>query len=168
MGHNGDKDVHAKSGGQSLLAELSEMRRTTTFLLSQDEKMTGQIEKLEKQIEELEKQIEEHQKQIEEHQKEITSSKSHVGRLTESSESYLSIRRRFLAIYKRDVKGEEVLQGSEAIREGNVRVYEGDALGDAILFDRDRRSDRTLYRELYELDHTQVLEFCTDQNRLLR
>ena len=152
MGHNGDKDVHAKPGGQSLLAKLSEMNRTMVVQM-------GQIEKNQKQIEE-------HQKELGEQQKEITSLKRHVGRLIESSEGYLSIRRRFLAIYRRDVKGEEVLQGSETIPEGNMRAHEGDALGDAILFDRDQRRDRSLYRELYGLDHTQVLEFCTDQDSL--
>ena len=62
MGHNGDKAVH--SGGQSLLAKLSEMERTTTFQLSKVEKMTGQIEK--------------HEKQIEEHKKEITLTRSEM------------------------------------------------------------------------------------------
>ena len=152
MGHNGDEVVHAKSGGQSLLGELSEMKRSITILLSNDERMTEQIEKLRMQTEEL--------------QKEITSLERHSGRLIESSESYLSDRRRFLDVYRRDVKGEEVLQGSKAIREGNGRAHEGDALGDAMLFDRNHRSDRMLYRELYGLDHTQVLEFCTDQNPL--
>ena len=64
------------------------------------------------------------------------------------------------------MKGDEKLQGSKAIREGYVRAHEGDALGDAMLFDHDRRHDKSLYRELYGLDYAQVLELSTHQNRL--
>ena len=55
----------------------------------------------------------------------------------------------------------EELKGSKAIREGNIIAYEGDALGDAILFDRDQRTDKSIYRELYGLDYQQVLDFRT-------
>lgn len=55
----------------------------------------------------------------------------------------------------------EELKGSKAIREGNIIAYEGDALGDAMLFDRDQRTDRSIYRELYGLDYQQVLDFRT-------
>ena len=53
------------------------------------------------------------------------------------------------------------LKGSKAIREGNLIAHEGDALGDAVLFDRDQCTDRNIYRELYGLDHQQVSEFRT-------
>ena len=54
------------------------------------------------------------------------------------------IRRRFLDTYQRDIKGkEELLKGSKAIRLGNIKAHEGDALGDATVFARDKRSDQT-------------------------
>ena len=99
--------------------------------------------------------------QIDEHQKKILSLESRVRLLVQSSEGYLSIRRRFLDKYKRDVKAIGELKGSKAIREGNLTAYEGDALGDAVLFDRDQRTDRGIHRELYGLDHEQVLDFST-------
>ncbi|KAL9640853.1 MAG: hypothetical protein Q9164_000011 [Protoblastenia rupestris] len=102
--------------------------------------------------------------QIDEHQKRISSLESRVGHLTQSSEGYLSIRRRFLDIYKRDIKVIEKLKSLKAIREGNLIAYEGDALGDAVLFDRDQRTDRSIYRELYGLDHQQVLDYHSASN----
>ena len=38
---------------------------------------------------------------------------------------------------------------------------EGDALGDAALFQRDERTDLRPYRELYGLDYQQVLDYST-------
>ena len=111
------------------------------------------------QIGDLQKKIGEHQKNIGEHQKEISSLKSHGRTLAQCSEGYLSIRRRFLDVYKRDIKDMEELKGSKAIREGNSIAHEGDALGDAVLFNRDQRTDKSVYRELYGLDHLQVLDF---------
>lgn len=96
---------------------------------------------------------------VDEHMEEILTLKSRVGLLVQSSDGYLTIRRRFLDVYKRDVLGE--LTGSKAIQEGNSIAYEGDALGDAVLFDRDHRTDARIYRELYGLDYKQVLEFRT-------
>ena len=101
------------------------------------------------------------QKKIGEHQKEISSLKSHGRTLAQCSEGYLSIRRRFLDVYKRDIKDMEELKGSKAIREGNSIAHEGDALGDAVLFDRDQRTDLRIYRELYGLEYKQVLAFRT-------
>ena len=40
-------------------------------------------------------------------------------------------------------------------------AHEGDALGDAVLFDRDHRTDRSIYRELYGLEYEKVLAFRT-------
>ncbi|MCJ1223923.1 hypothetical protein MMC12_000566 [Toensbergia leucococca] len=44
-------------------------------------------------------------------------------------------------------------------QQGNQKAHHGDALGDALVFDRDKRSDRRLYRELYGLSYEQVLTF---------
>lgn len=45
----------------------------------------------------------------------------------QSSDNYLGIRRRFLEVYQRDVKGEGA-RDPEAIRQGNIIAHEGDAL----------------------------------------
>ena len=55
----------------------------------------------------------------------------------------------------------EGLKGSKATHEGNLIAHVGDAIGDAMLFDLDKRTDRGVYRELYGLDAGQVLEFRT-------
>ena len=130
------------------------MKRTIGILMDKNEKNTSQID--------------EHQKQTDEHQKRISSLESRVRYLVQSSEGYLTIRRRFLDLYKRDIKGIEELKGLKAIREGNLIAHEGDALGDAVLFDRDQRTDRRTYRELYGLDYLQVLDFRTYTDGLFK
>jgi hypothetical protein len=140
IGQIGNNLVYANSGGHGILEELEQMKREMKILMAKDEKKASQIE---------------------EHQKHISSLETRVGHLVQSSEGYLSIRRRFLEVYKRDIKAMEELKGSKAIREGNLRAHEGDALGDAVVFDRDQRTDRSIYRELYGLDHQQVLDFGT-------
>ncbi|KAL2055085.1 hypothetical protein ABVK25_004423 [Lepraria finkii] len=141
IGQAGNKLVYANSGGHGILGELEDMKMKMDILIAK----ISQIDK--------------HQKEIDEYQKKNSSLESRVKLLTQTSERYLSIRRRFLDIYKRDIKGMEELKGSKAIREGNQIAHEGDALGDAVLFDRDQRTDMDTYRELYGLYHKQVLKF---------
>lgn len=52
-------------------------------------------------------------------------------------------------------------QTTKAIQTGNSAAHDGDAVGDAFLFECDKRTDRTLYRELYGLDADQVLRYRT-------
>ena len=47
-------------------------------------------------------------------------------------------------------------------------AHEGDAIVDAILFDRDQCKDRSIYRELYGLQYRQVLYFRTYTNGLFK
>ncbi|MCJ1373734.1 hypothetical protein MMC20_004963 [Loxospora ochrophaea] len=138
IGQIGNNLVDANSGGHGILEELEEMKREMNILMAKDEKRASQID---------------------EHQRQISSLESRVRQLVQSSEGYLSTRRRFLDVYKRDIKAMNELKGSKAIREGCRTAHEGDALGDAVLFDRDQRTDRSIYRELYGLDYLQVLDF---------
>ncbi|KAL9026720.1 MAG: hypothetical protein Q9196_004653 [Gyalolechia fulgens] len=124
--------------GHRTLEELEQMKREINILMAKDEKKTSQIKQAQKQISSLE---------------------SRVSVLVQTSEGYLSARRRFLDVYKRDIKVMEELKGSKAIREGNIIPHEGDALGDAALFHRDQRTDRRIYRELYGLEYQQVLDY---------
>ena len=136
IGQAGNKVVYANSGGHGILGELEDMKMKMDILIAKTS-------------------------QIDEYQKKNSSLESRVKLLTQTSEGYLSVRRRFLDVYKRDIKGMEELKGSKAIREGNQIAHEGDALGDAVLFDRDQRTDMDIYRELYGLYHKQVLDFRT-------
>ena len=126
----------------------------------------GKLKKINEKVDILMSKDEQKTRQIDEHQKMILSLESRVRRLVQSSEGYLSIRRRFFDIYKRDIKAMRELKGSKAIREGNLIAHEGDAVGDADLFDRDQRTDRSIYRELYGLEYQQVLNFRTYADRL--
>ena len=116
IGQVGNNLVYANSGGHGILEELEQIKRKTDILMARDETRTSQID---------------------EHQKKISSLESRVRLLVQSSEGYLSIRRRFLDVYTRDIKAMDELKGSKAIREGNLIAHEGDALEDAVLFDRD-------------------------------
>ena len=149
-----DNLVYANSEGHGILADLKNMKMDIKILMAKDEHMTRMLDKQQTQLNE-------HQKQLNEHQRNIYSLQSHVKLLVQSSEGYRSVRRQFIDVYKRDIQGSEEFQGSKAIREGNQIAHKGDALGDAALFDRDQRTDRSTYRELYGLDHQQVLDFST-------
>lgn len=70
-------------------------------------------------------------------------------------------------MYKRDVEGIETAKDSQTTLRGNYSAHEGDALGDAALFHRDRRTDRITYWRLYGLEYGQVLEFRTFIHQLL-
>ena len=61
-------------------------------------------------------------------------------------------------MYERDFKGRKYLKGSDAIQGGNFKAYGGDAVADAMVFDEDGSLDKTVYEELYGLQHTKVLE----------
>ncbi len=138
MGQVGNKLVYANLGGHNFLEDRDEMKQ---------------------RFNEQSRRFDEISTQLGEHQKRISSLESRVKILTQSSEGYLSIRRRFLDTYKRDIKSMEELKGSKAIQKGNSAAHEGDALGDAEVFNRDQRTDRAIYRELYGLDYTQVIAF---------
>ena len=140
MGQVGKKGLYATSGGHGVLEDLAQLRMQIDFLLAKDAKRENKIS---------------------EHQKHISSLESRVRCLVQSSEGYLQIRKRFLDVYKRDIKAIEGFKPSETILEGNMVTREGDAFGDAVLFDRDQRTDRSIYRELYGLDYQQVLDFGT-------
>ena len=56
---------------------------------------------------------------------EILALKGIVTRLEKSSESYLAMRRRDIAVYQRDFKGRDDLKGSDAVKGGNMKAHEG-------------------------------------------
>ena len=135
-----DKYVYGNRGGQTLMEDIEAIKR--------------QIH----QIPRLIARIEHQERQIEYQERRVATLEGQVGLLTLNSESYLCVRQRFLDIYKRDIRGDHALQGPKAIRDRKVEAHEGDALADASLFSHNQRSDIDLYRELYGLEHKQVLE----------
>ena len=138
----GDKFIFGNPGGHRLFSKLDQMTRNIEILFSRDARVTEQIENC---------------------QQEIVSLKGQVGLLVQSSEGYLKIREKFLAVFERDIKGVDT-RNSTAIREGNIRAYEGDAVADAALFDQYNRSDTPLYLELYGLEFRKVLELRSMYN----
>ena len=83
-----------------------------------------------------------------------------VRKLGSTSHGYLAARRRFLETYERDVKGDTTYDGPgpSPIAQGNPRAPGGDAVTDAVVYQADGRTDRSLYRELYGLDYREVLQ----------
>lgn len=98
------------------------------------------------------------------HKQQLKFLNSRVDTLLQFSQGYMNIRRRFLDVYKRDIKHLPGYELTKAIRSGNSVAHDGDAVRDAFLFENDKRTDRTLYRELYGLDADQVLCYCMHLN----
>ena len=146
----GGKFVYGNSRGHSLLEGLDAMKRQIDILFSKEGIITGQMQN--------------NKRKIEEHQRDIIALKGQVGRLIQTSEGYLCTGRRFLDIYQKDIKDNEALKGSTAMKEGKLRAQEGDALADALLSNQDHRSDTRLYRDLSGLDYRQVLELHSMYN----
>ena len=109
MGQVGNNLVYANSGRHRILDELEQMSREINILISKDEKRASQID---------------------EHRKHISFLECYLRQLLQNSEGYLLNRRRFLAVYKRDIKAMDELKGSKATQEGNVIAHGDDALGE--------------------------------------
>lgn len=52
------------------------------------------------------------------------------------------------------------IEDPAAYRKGDTVAHEGDAIDDAILYEQDHRTDRSIYRDLYGMEYSQVLEIC--------
>ena len=144
IGQFGDKIVYGNEGGHSILARLETVEDEVTALKAKDTKRAAETSQLQKEMLGL--------------KQEMLSTKKEVKRLAQNCEGYLAIRRRFLDVYKRDVRGLETHRGVRAIKEGSAAAHQGDAIGDATFFERDKRTDRIVFRDLYGLDPVQVLE----------
>lgn len=145
--------MYGNSQGLGLLEDMNELRRDMIILKSKMDALTTRDAKREAEKKES--------------SEEILALKGKVARLAKSSESYLAIRRRYIAVYQRDFKGRDDLKGSDAVKGGNVMAHEGDAVADATVFDRDGRLETGLYEELYGLPYTKVLEWNGMYNIIL-
>ena len=99
LGVQGDKLIYRNSRGRSLLDDIDAMKRQMDIIASQLEMIASEDE---------------------EQHKEIVSLKRQVGWLSQTSEPYLSTRRRFLDSFERDNKGKLTLKGSTAVEGGNA------------------------------------------------
>ena len=150
-GAHGDKVVYGNGNGLVLLEEVSELRRDVKALLSEVKTVAMKDSKREK--EDLKR--EEERKECKE---EMQALQTKVTQLSQCTQDYMKIRKRYIAFYERDFKGRD-FKGSDAIEGGNIRAHVGDAVADAMLFDEDSTLDKTLYEELYGLEPTKVLEW---------
>lgn len=82
-----------------------------------------------------------------------------MDNLRQLLEEYLDIRKRFFDIYKRDIKHPKEKKQAKTIRDGNRDTYDNNAVADAFLFEFNKRTDWTTFRELYGLDADQVLHY---------
>lgn len=100
-------------------------------------------------------------KELESHKRQLEFLNPRMDTLRQLSEGYLDNRRRFFDIYRRDIKHPKEKKSTKAIRDGNAAAHDVDAVADAFLFECDKRTDRTTFRELYGLDVDQVLHYRT-------
>lgn len=94
-------------------------------------------------------------KELESHKRQLEFLNPRMDTLRQFSEGYLDNRRRFFDIYRRDIKHPK--EQSEMA----MQPHDGDAVADAFLFECDKRTDRTTFRELYGLEADQVLHYRT-------
>ena len=79
--------------------------------------------------------------------------------LAEIPNNYLKIRNRFLDTYRRDVRLEVEFKGTAIIKSEDLAAHAGDAVHDGILYENRSREDFHIYRELYGLDPSIVLNY---------
>ncbi|KAL8905248.1 MAG: hypothetical protein Q9207_002757 [Kuettlingeria erythrocarpa] len=75
------------------------------------------------------------------------------------SNGYKNIRRRFFAVYYRDVLGLPEYRGDPHIQEGDQKAHAGDVLADALLFRKDSRHDHSVFQDIYGMHFTAVLQW---------
>lgn len=103
-GGAGDITTYGNPAGRTLLEERHDMKELMKRLDTQQKKMETQITDLQNRVEIL----------------------------TQTSEGYRKIRRRFLEVYRRDILGEVDSQGLQRIGDGNQAAHNGDAVADAL------------------------------------
>lgn len=100
-------------------------------------------------------------KELESHKQQLEFSNPRMDTLRQLSKGYLDIRRQFFDIYRRDIKHPKEKKLTKTIRDGNAGANDSVAVADAFLFECDKKTDRTTFRELYGLNVDQVLYYCT-------
>lgn len=141
-----------------------EMGQSGESIVCGNDKGHGILTKLDEHGEKLERQdiiLENMKNELKSHKRQLEFLNPRMDTLRQLSEGYLDIRRRFFDVYRRDMKHPKDKKSTKAIRDGNAAAHDGDAVADAFLFECDKRTDRTTFRELYGLDADQVLHYRT-------
>lgn len=94
--------------------------------------------------------------QIAELNTEIANLNTKVNILTPESSSYLAVRNRFFARYRRDILGSTINQDREAVPLGNQKAHGGDVIADGRLYENGTRFDDEIFQELYGLQWARV------------
>lgn len=123
------------------------MRRKNSPREHEREGILGKLEDHGEIIKRPEKILKKQGKALESHKRHLKLMNSRVETLRQLSEGYLGIRR-YIYVHRGDIKHLIEKTSTKAIREGNA-AYDGDAVADAFLFECDKRTDRTLFRELH-------------------
>jgi len=105
----------------------------------------------------LENKLEKTDAEQKEMKTQITDLQYRVKVLTQTSEGYRKIRRRFLEVYRRDILNEVDRQGLKIISEGNEAAHDGDAVTDASLYTPGEQHDEKVLVDLYGLTASQIL-----------
>jgi hypothetical protein len=135
-GGAGDITTYGNPAGRTLLEERHDMKELMKRLDTQQMKMETQITDLQHRVGDLQ-----HRVKI----------------LTQSSEGYRKIRRRFLEVYRRDILGEADSQGLQRIGDGNQAAHNGDAVADASLYKSGEKYHEKVLVNLYGLTADQIL-----------
>ncbi|KAI9812980.1 MAG: hypothetical protein M1826_002571 [Phylliscum demangeonii] len=98
---------------------------------------------------------------------ELDKMKEELALLKASSEGYLQIRNRFLAVYRRDVLMNATGDDRAMIEVGNGAAHDGDPVTDALLYEREIRFDDRTYISLYGMDWARALR-CRDDSKTLQ
>ena len=89
----------------------------------------------------------------------ISQLQTRVETLSVTSETYLDLRRRFVGWWRRDVEGGKLYY--KGLKAGNERAHEGDCVADAVMWEKDNRTDTSRYQKIYGFDYRSVLKFRT-------
>ncbi|KAI9825193.1 MAG: hypothetical protein M1826_007050 [Phylliscum demangeonii] len=98
---------------------------------------------------------------------ELDKVKDELALLKASSDGYLQIRNRFVAVYRRQVLKDAKPHDCGLIDVGNGAAHYGDPVTDALLYEREIRFDDRTYISLYGMDWGRVLR-CRDDLKTLQ
>lgn len=138
--------------------------RSVLNLLSDIDDMKSQLDELKRERKQMKDELKDELKQMKDEQAEFHRS---IRELRYLSDSYLSLRQRFLDVYRRDV--------AQRFRSPNIRLnisigsataHHGDAVTDAKLYEMGLRQDRELISDLYGLSVDDILTLGEFHNNL--
>ena len=135
FGAAGERNTYENQASQSLLEDRQDMKE--------------RIKRLKDWMAKIDAQMADHQAQMADHQARIADLQDRVEILATDVEGYHGIRHRFTDTHRRDVPRDVTEQGS-------IRINEGDAITDAMLYITHQRDDEDVLISLYGLTADQI------------